>query len=295
MRGPVRYQMFVVLAVLGVSLGLVASPPARAASNGMWSVFPTTLRGQAPREVFQPELTPGKPYSDSVTVANYTTSPLTFHLYGSDAFNTPGGGLSLRRRSDVQVDIGNWIKLPFSDLRVPARSFTAVPFTILPPPQATPGDHVGGIVAEQTQGTTSNSGSVPITVVLAVGVRVYGRVVGPLDPALAIRHMSLAVHNSVASAFGGSVEAHVNFAVTNGGNTVQSPLAQVELTTPFGTASRRTFTINQLLPGNTLRYSLDFPGISAFGHLRATVEIRGARAGRTRLRRPGLCRGRCWW
>lgn len=280
-RGRVRYRLLAALAILGASLGLVTSPSARGASNGMWSVFPTTLRGQAPREVFQPVLTPGKPYSDSVTVANYTSAPLTFHLYGSDAFNTPGGGLSLRRRTDAQVDMGTWIKLPFSELTVPARSFTPVPFTILPPPQATPGDHVGGIVAEQTQGTTSNAGSVPITVVLAVGVRVYGRVVGPLNSALAIRHMSLAVHNSVGSEFGGGVGARVNFTLSNAGNTVQSPRARVELMTALGTASRRTFTINQLLPGNSLRYSLDFPGISVFGHLRAEVQIRGARAGAT--------------
>jgi hypothetical protein len=267
------------LLTLVVSGALFAAGPftsARAASNGMWSVFPTTLRGQLPREVFQPVLTPGKQYTDSVTVANYTTTPLTFHLYGADAFNTPGGGLSLRPRTVPSVDIGSWIKVVYPELTVPARSFSAVPFTILPPPQATPGDHVGGIVAEQVKGKTAKTGSVPITIVLAVGVRVYGRVVGPLNPGLAIRHMTLDVHDTVASELGGGVGARVRFTVLNDGNTVLSPSAQVELTNPFGTAGRRAFSINQLLPGNSLSYSLNFPGVSAYGRLRAEVRILGA-------------------
>jgi len=273
-----RWWLAPLALILGTALSLPPASPASPASNGLWSVFPTTTPGQAPREFFHPALMPGKVYADSVTVANYTTAPLTFHLYGADAFNARGGGLSVRRRTDVQTDIGKWIRLPFPELTVPARSATVVPFSILPPPQASPGDHVGGIVAEQTQGVTSRAGSVPITVLQAVGVRVYGRVVGPLHPRSAVRHMSLSLGNSVASQFGGSVDAHVRFTVANPGNTVLSPVATVELTTPFGTAARRALTIGQLLPGNSLAYALDFPGVSANTHLRATVTVTASRA-----------------
>ena len=154
---------------LGTALSFPCSRPASAASNGLWSVFPTTLPGQAPREFFNPVLQAGKTYADAVTVANYTAAPLTFNLYAADAFNTSDGGLSLRRRTDVQTDMGKWISLPYHMLAVPARSALIVPFAIVPPRDASPGDHVGGIVAEQTQGTQSHAGSVPITVVQAVG------------------------------------------------------------------------------------------------------------------------------
>jgi len=259
--------------ILGALLILQPAQPVSAASNGLWSVFPSSIHGQAPRAFFHPKLTPGEAYADSVTVANYTAAPLTFHLYGADAINARGGGLSVRRRTDTQTDIGKWIKLPYPELTVPARSASIVPFTILPPPQATPGDHVGGIVAEETHGTTSRSGSVPITVLQAVGVRIYGRVVGPLHPRLAVGHMSLSLGNSVAMQFGGSADAHVRFTVTNPSNTVLSPVATVGLTTPFGTVARRTLTIGQLLPSNSLAYALDFPGVSAYTHLHATVTV----------------------
>lgn len=264
----------VVLALLvGPGLGIPQAAPASAASNGLWSVFPTTRPGQPPGEFFHPVLMPGKVSADTLTVANYTTAPITFHLYGADAFNTRDGGLSVRRRTDPKLDIGKWITLPYSELTVRARSAAVVPFSIRPPPQATPGDHVGGIVAEQTKGTTSKAGSVPITVVQAVGVRVYGRVVGPLHPKLTLGQTSLALKSSSATQFGGSVTADVHFTVTNAGNSVLSPAAAVQLSTPFGTVARRPLTMSQLLPGTSLAYALSFPGVSAYGHLRATVTV----------------------
>ena len=73
----IKRQSFVFLAalIMGAVLVIPPAPTASAASNGLWSVSPTTLPGQAPRELFNPVLTPGKAYSDSVTVANYTRRP----------------------------------------------------------------------------------------------------------------------------------------------------------------------------------------------------------------------------
>ncbi len=164
--------MLLAVLTLGSTVSALAAQPASAASNGLWSVFPTTLHGQAPRAFVRPMLTPGKGYEDSVTVANYTSAPLTFNLYSADAINTRGGGLSLKRRTDLQTDIGKWIRLPYQRLTVPAHGASIVPFIVEAPINATPGDHVGGIVAEDTQGTTTKSGSVPVTVIEAVGVRV---------------------------------------------------------------------------------------------------------------------------
>jgi hypothetical protein len=260
---------------LGAALSWPSCRPASAAGNGQFSVLPTTLPGQAPRSFVRPSLSPGKVYVDSVTVTNYTSTPLTFNLYGADAVNTAGDGLSLRRRTDPQIALGKWIKLPYSRLTVPAQSSFVVPFSILPPPHTVSGVYLGGIVAEDTQGTTSPRGTVPITVIQAVGVRIYGRVAGPLHPKIALTHLSLNVSNSAVALFGGSVGARVKFTVQNFGNTILSPLTNIVLTTPFGTAARRTFTINELLPGNSLEYSLSFPGVSAYGHLRAEVSIRG--------------------
>ena len=262
-------------ALVSVLIGVDSPSPATAASNGLWSVFPTTHAGQAPRPFVEPKLIPGKVYADSVTVANYTSAPLDFHIYASDAVNTPGGGLSLRPRTAVQQDIGAWIHLPYSTLSVPPHGATEVPFTIDPPQQAAPGDHVGGIVAENIQGTTSKSGSVPVTVIQAVGVRVYGRVVGPAHPGLTLSQLSLSVRQSAATELISSVGIRVAFRVHNSGNTVLSPIATVLLTTPVGTAARKSFVVNEILPDSTLAYSLGFSGLNTYGHLRVQVSVNG--------------------
>jgi Bacterial protein of unknown function (DUF916) len=269
---PLASAVIVALATCGF-VGWTPPAPAGAASNGLWSVFPTDGRGQAAREFVEPVLTPGHTYADSVTISNATATPLTVHTYASDAFNTPGGGLSLRRRTDVHEDIGKWITLATSELTVPAHGTAVAPFTIDTPPDASPGDHVGGIVAEQTQGTSSHAGSLPITVLEAVGVRVYARVVGPLHPRLSLHDTSLTVQQSAATPFTAGFTAQVCFTVTNSGNTVLSPSATVQLTTPLGTAARRTLSVGQVLPGNSLRYSVRVAGVRAMGRVHAEIEV----------------------
>ena len=274
-------------AAFGILIGLLpifgTGTHASAASNGQWSVFPTTSANQSPRAYFRPVLTPGKPYSDAVTISNNTTVPLTFNLYAADAINTAGGGLSLRRRIDPQRDIGKWIELPYARITVPSRSASVVPFRIVPPLEATPGDHVGGIVAEGIQGTQSRAGSVPITVLQAVGVRIYGRVVGPVHPQLGLNEMSVLVRRSVATEFSSSADVRVKFRVVNSGNTVLSPAATVLLTSPVGTAAARRFVVNEILPGSSLGYNLRFPDIATYGHLRVKVSISGQGASASKV------------
>jgi hypothetical protein len=62
----------------------------------------------------------------------------------------------------------------------------------------------------------------------------------------------------------------------NSGNTVLSPRASVELSTPFGTAALRRLTLNQLLPGSAVPFALSFPGVTPYGHLRAEVHVTSA-------------------
>jgi hypothetical protein len=251
---PRRTPWLGVLAALALAFGLgfPAADQAGAASNGSWSVYPTTPAGGTPRVVFSPELVPGKTADDSVTVSNLSASPLSFELFAADAFNTPGGGLSLRRKVDPIEGIGAWIHLSHSAVLVPAHQSAAIPFVVVVPTNATPGDHVGGIVAEQTTGTPSSQGSVPVNVVQAVGVRVYGRVKGPLIKHLGVTNPLIQVHHSTTAQFGASTSAAVTIRVLNRGNVVLTPVAHLKVTSTFGSPVSRTFLAGPLLPGESV-------------------------------------------
>ena len=258
--------------LVSLSMGSLESSSAQAASNGSWSVYPTAALGGTARIVYSLQLKPGKTLSDAVTITNTSASPINFHLYAADAFNTPGGGLSLSRRIDPVQGIGAWIHLAHSGVVVMAHASVTVPFTVAVPTQATPGDHVGGIVAEDTSGTPASSGSVPITVLQAVGVRVYARVEGPLVPKISVSSPVLRVEQSGSFLLGGSGHGTVAIAVTNGGNTVLTPVAHLIVSNSFGTTERRTLSVGPLLPGDTVRREITFQ-VRALGPLQAQVHV----------------------
>jgi hypothetical protein len=72
----------------------------------------------------------------------------------------------------------------------------------------------------------------------------------------------------------------VMFHVHDSGGTVLSPMATVRLSSPLGTAATKRFLVNEILPGNSLGYSLRFSGLTTYGHLRVEVSVvgKGAKA-----------------
>ncbi len=250
---------------------------ASAASNGKWSIFPSIPEGQSSdRPFFAPVLSPGVPYQDSVTIINQSTSDQVFNVYSADAFNTGVGTFSLRRRTDPKVDLGAWVDLPLSTIDVPARREAVVPFTINPPADASPGAHDGGIVAEATSGPVTKSGALKVTVLQAVGVRIYGRVRGPLNPGLSVASVALKVDKDVGSEFGGAVKGTVTYTVTNTGNTNIAPTVALTVSPLIGGALHLPDrALPQLLPHGSATVSVPFSSLVPLGHLDVHVVASG--------------------
>jgi hypothetical protein len=160
---------------------------------------------------------------------------------------------------DPVEGIGAWIHLAHSAAIVPAHQSAAIPFVIVVPPNATPGDHVGGIVAEETTGTPSSRGSVPVNVVQAVGVRVYGRVKGQLLAHLGVLPPRVKIDHTTAALFGGSTNAVVTVQVENHGNVVLTPVAHLKVTNTLGSPETRTFSTGPLLPGEAVARRFTVP------------------------------------
>lgn len=259
-----------VLATVPVSL--LSSSPALAATNGKWSVFPTTAPDQGTRPFFQPVLSPGVKYSDSVTVINQTGAPITFNLYPAAAFNTSDGGFSLRRRTDPRTGVAAWTHLYDSKVTVAPRSGVVVPFTIIPPDNVASGDYVGGIVAEDTAGVVTRHGAIEVTVLQAVGVRIYSQVAGNLTPGLAVTALSVQADTTLESALGGPVDSVVHYTVANTGNEVLSPNAVVSLSPLFGSGPPpQRFSLPQILPHYSVSFTVKFPRTVPYGRLSAKV------------------------
>ncbi len=252
----------------------LGTEPAGATSNGAWSIYPTNTAQSTIRAYFQPILTPGVPYHDDVTVANFSSSTETFNLYAADAINAPrGGAFSLKPEYKQQTAMGAWINLPESKVTLTAKSYEVIPFTINVPVGTTPGDHVGGIVLEPVSGVTSGNGNLHLTVLNAVGVRVYGRVQGKAASGLDVTQVSIDPHTSLAGLFGGAETSTVTFTVTNTGGTIITPTARVSVSPLVGSSSGTLVVhLPQLLPQSSSTFTEQIRGIVPMGDLTATVQ-----------------------
>ncbi|WMX47157.1 DUF916 domain-containing protein [Streptomyces roseicoloratus] len=219
------------LALLGQ---LPAAAPATAAENGEWAVYPAASR-LGSRPYFYLSADPGTTLTDRVTVTNKTAAPLTFLLYGADAYNTErDGGFAVRTRQEKQTGAGAWIRPARDRVTVPARSAVTVPYTLTVPADAEPGDHPGAVVAlDERIARGGGGGSVALGVQRAVGARVYLRVGGPTVPALSVEDLTLSQDRPLVPGTRTSV-ATVTYTLHNRGNVTLNPKVALTAEGLFG-------------------------------------------------------------
>ncbi|KMO94860.1 WxL protein peptidoglycan domain-containing protein [Streptomyces roseus] len=230
------------LALLLLVAGLLLGPATRAtaADNGTWGVFPTPPAGAAmtDRAYFFHQGAAGTTVSDSVTVLNSSDRELTFQVFATDAVNTPAGGaFALLPVEQKPKDVGAWIALApeaATTVTVPPKSRKDIPFTVRVPVDATPGDHVGGIVALNTavEGVRQE-GKVQVGVKRQVGSRLYFRVPGPVTPGLSVEDVEVS-RSAPLLPWVGTARATVSYALVNRGNVVVEPKVAVSAEGLFG-------------------------------------------------------------
>ncbi|MBD0740452.1 WxL protein peptidoglycan domain-containing protein [Streptomyces sp. CBMA29] len=278
-------------AVAAVGLVTLLGPaagPAGAADNGRWSVFPAPAAGAADpgatgqeRQFFTLQADPGTTVKDKVSVSNLSTAPMTFRLYGADAYNTPrDGGFAVRGPDETNRDVGTWIRLAKTTLTVPPRTRADIPFTLTVPANASPGDHPGAIVALDTR-TDEGSGKVAVGVRRAVGARVYLRVGGPSLAALSVEHLTVS-HGGPLLPGTGSTAATIHYTLVNRGNVTLSPRLAVKATGLFGRTllnrPARDLPL-ELLPGQQVSLTEKWAGAPAFDRVSVRLTVSTATGG----------------
>lgn len=257
------------LGVLAACALLLPAAPAAAAPNGTvtWGVTPSTAKGPDGRASFDYESDAGKTVKDYVAVTNDSGAPATFKVYASDAINTPTGGFDLLAGDDKPTDAGAWVRLAKQSITIPAHARANIPFTLSIPANATPGDHVGGIVAVLQETTKA-----AIRVDHRVGARIYLRVKGNLVPALAVSELKVRYHGTVNPFGAGDVTAEYD--VHNTGNV---RLAATQQVTVHGFGARlgqaAPAALPEVLPGQSVHVSVRLSGVAPLGPLEAEVQL----------------------
>jgi hypothetical protein len=200
---------------------------------------------------------------DHVGIVNVGSHPLSLVVYATDGLNGDAGALGLQLQSTPPVDVGAWVSLALPDggfkIIVPARRTVVVPFSVHIPSNAQPGDHVGGIVVSLISRVTNGTG-INGRLEQRVGVPMFIRVSGPLNPELSVEDLGVEYHPNLDPFGAGS--ATVTYRVRNTGNVELSGIQRVSVTGLFGTTATANNVANLplLLPGGSATMRITVPG-----------------------------------
>ena len=239
-----------------------------------WALSPAS---DNPNSGTRPFLTysvaPGDTVKDKVTVYNFGNVPLTLNVYGVDAFNNVDGKFDIRPAADEPVDAGAWVKLDQNLVTVPPRKQITIPVTITIPADATPGDHVGAVVAGVSTQSPNTDGQV-INVERRTGTRLYIRVAGDISRSVVVGTVIAEYRHRLLEPFVGG-KVNVRYRLENRGNVRVGGKITINVTAPFDLAKRTLVfdKIDEILPGQKFELSADVPDVPALMFGTATVEF----------------------
>ncbi|MEV6810812.1 DUF916 domain-containing protein [Micromonospora sp. NPDC051296] len=257
-------------AALAVAPAPTSSP---SADDGFtWAVQPSGPDGPTGRSYFVHDAEPGQRIEDRVAITNLSDTPMTFAVYGADAFTTADGGFGLYPASRPATDVGSWTVFAERTYRVPAGERVIVPFQLTVPANASPGDHAGGVVASIAQVQPTGGGQ-RVNLDRRVAARIYLRVAGPVRPALQVEAMRIGYDNPLNPFGSGPVV--VSYRLRNTGNTRLTGTGQVRVNAPFGIrlADTAPVAVPELLPGAAITVTEQINGVVPTGRLAVDVVV----------------------
>lgn len=226
-----------------------------------WSVEPTQT-AEGLRRNFDYIVDPGTQIVDSVIVTNQSPIAAEFQIYATDAINEfETGAFSLLKGDETPIDSGAWITTASDKITIEPGMQATIPFTLLVPSDATPGDHVAGIVASVL--TTGETDGAAVVLEQRVGARVYLNVTGPAESGVELSGVTSGFTPEINPFAPGAVS--VSYDVRNTGNVRLDVRQKLEIAGPFGiplgTISPDPLT--ELLPRQTVRVTENVPAITA--------------------------------
>lgn len=230
-----------------------------------WGMTPATEHGPDDRGHFEYIVGPGERYEDHVAVRNFGDSDLVLDLAVHDA-TQQDGSFELLGSDEVSIRVGAWVTLEQTRVSVPARSNLVVPFTLVVPDDAEPGDHAGGLVAVSVINDDSDT-----VMQYRVGTRLHARVAGPIQTALSVNTVRGTYSGRLSPVHTGTL--NVNATLVNSSNIRLTTEATITVTGLFGLWSRTGHLdeIPELLPSGASTTSTLVEEVPPIGPLWVSV------------------------
>jgi len=242
------------LGCAAVAAAIAAAPAPAAPGAATFAVIPEhydpSLR--ATQSYFVADLRPGQTYTNSVRIRNLGNQTGTALLYAVDATTGQTSGAVYLDHAKPRQDVGAWVTLGASSVTLGPGQSKTIPVTVRVPVAARPGDHLGGIVAENTALTgASSKGALRIRIrhltIAAVLVQVPGS-----------RSASMKIGGVKAGGEHGYQYVYVN--LRNTGALATKPSGRLLISDSNGKqVASRNFQLDTFLPGTAIGYPVLLP------------------------------------
>lgn len=243
--------------------------PAQASTGGeAWTVKAVEKDDGGSRPNFNYAVEPGKAIEDTMVVTNTGTIPLTLDVYAADAFTTSTGDIDVLPAGDSSSDAGTWVSVDSSTLSLRPGQAKDITFTLKVPRDATPGDHVAGIVTS----LTSDDPTQTLQIDRRLGMRVNVRVAGEFAPSVKVS--SVAANAKTSWNPLKPTVVRVTYQIENTGNTRIAGTDTVNIRT-FGGLIKAALAgtqIPEILPRSTVEIIREVP-ITSLGRVSGTLTV----------------------
>ncbi len=187
------------LASIALTLSLFTGI-AFAAESGEMSIYPYEWDGdnEMTKYWYIYNIDIGGSHNDNVVVENKGSNKLGIKIYPVDALTTSDGAFALENEDEEKDTIGQWVTLDKYEIDLEPGQKEIIPFTISVPEDASPGEHIGGIIMENKELVEGNQ----LNVKTRVGVRIYQTVPGDVVKKMNIESITAkGQYNSIWSMF----------------------------------------------------------------------------------------------
>jgi dihydroorotate dehydrogenase (fumarate) len=289
----------VLAAALLAMIGVLGSAIPASAEDGFGG-GPSDGDGPDRRTAFLYQIDPGQHLEDSYYIKNSGTTAQNVTVFATDAFTADDGSYAFLDTATEATDGGSWVSFEGGakrlELTLAPGELRTIPFTVDVPADATPGDHAAGILV------AAKNGSGEVLVERRVATRMYVRVSGDLQAALAVTDIS-GSYEAQLNPFDGGVLITVKW--ENVGNIAISADVVAGVNGPFGigVAVNEVEHLSQLLPGEQRIVTYAVPGVAQLGlvfpYIKAvpqiTDELRPVEGMTTRIERDVMVPAVPWW
>jgi hypothetical protein len=261
-----------------------ASAKITAPANDVFGIGAGTAHGlDTTRSSLNFQMDPSASLSDHIALVNIGAKPLRIAVYAADGTTTATGAVGYGSRAEPGNGARSWItfgpaKRSSLSVLVKPRSTSAVPISISPPKNATPGDHLVGVFASITaKARVRGAHGASPDIEQRVALRTFVRITGKLRSALSVHDLTASYHGSANPVGTGSTT--VSYTVTNTGNVSLGAQQALSVNGLFGgTGSVPSLSaVPVLLPGSSYPVKVKVPGVrpEIFMHAKVTLTPEG--------------------